>query len=86
MLLVITGSFLCVSVVLQCDPDKKFRQMMRSSRPDFQFGSGNMYNNPYTNPMRMYESSTVTVADHDAYAKHVPTCFHRPPGNVASST
>nr|CAH0098604.1 unnamed protein product [Daphnia galeata] len=69
MLLVITGSFLCVSVVLQIgsitlacnlmdnrtesDPDKKFRQMMRSSRPDLQFGSGNMYNNPYTNPMPM---------------------------------
>ena len=27
--------------------------MMRSSRPDLQFGSGNMYNNPYTNPMPM---------------------------------
>ena len=27
--------------------------------------------------IRRYESFTVPVADDDAYAKHVPTCFHR---------
>ncbi|XP_046656099.1 mucin-5AC-like isoform X3 [Daphnia pulicaria] len=63
MLLVITGSFLCVSVVLQIgsitlacnlmenrtesDPDKKLRRMMRSGRSDFQFASGNTM---YNNP------------------------------------
>ncbi|XP_046454376.1 mucin-5AC-like isoform X2 [Daphnia pulex] len=63
MLLVITGSFLCVSVVLQIgsitlacnlmdnrtesDPDKKLRRMMRSGRSDFQFASGNSM---YNNP------------------------------------
>ena len=28
--------------------------------------------------IRRYESFTVPVADDDAYAKYVPTCFHRP--------
>ncbi|XP_032795689.2 putative GPI-anchored protein pfl2 isoform X2 [Daphnia magna] len=69
MLLVITGSFLCISVVLQIgsitlacnlmdnrtatDPDKKLRRMMRSSHSNFQFGAGNAQMNPYSNPMPM---------------------------------
>ncbi|KZS13718.1 Uncharacterized protein APZ42_021103 [Daphnia magna] len=69
MLLVITGSFLCISVVLQIgsitlacnlmdnrtatDPDKKLRRMMRSNHSNFQFGAGNAQMNPYSNPMPM---------------------------------